>query len=95
MQLLYKKTEYGCRHHPAYTDSSLPTVRFRENPEAALVVDGDVEIFVNAFYKVAALADPPLRFPIHRMSISSAREKSAALLHTANTYESWSYDIYL
>ena len=41
-------------------------------------------------YKLAALEDPPLHFPLGKDAVGAVRAKTSALLSDAEKYESWS-----
>ncbi|KAN0074601.1 hypothetical protein V8E55_011650 [Tylopilus felleus] len=77
--------------HPAYTNPLLSSLQFRGlfvNPNQ--VFNGDPAKFAEVVYKVAYLEDPPLRLPVHPMSLSVSRDKGKQLLETADKWESWS-----
>ncbi|KAG2367754.1 hypothetical protein BDR07DRAFT_1271415 [Suillus spraguei] len=84
--------------HPAYeSNPSLPTRKYR-----ALYPDiedthfnGDPAKFAEVAYKLSRLDDPPIRLPLHRVALESARKKGESLLETAENWSSWSDDIYL
>lgn len=80
--------------HPAYTDPSLPTMRWRGIfGSPGRVFNGDPDKFAEAVYRVAYLEDPPLRLPIHPVSLAVLRRKGKQLLETADKWESWSEDV--
>jgi len=55
---------------------------------------GDPKKAALAFLKIAALENPPFRFPIHNEAIAAARAKATALNEAADKWESWSENIY-
>ena len=55
--------------------------------------NGDPDKFAEAVYRVAYLEDPPLRLPIHPVSLAVLRRKGKQLLETADKWESWSEDV--
>lgn len=79
--------------HPAYTNENLPFNLYRK-VGSTIPADGNSEKAVQQFLKIVALEKPPFRFPIHRNAIADARTKAKNLLEAADTYESWSEDIY-
>jgi hypothetical protein len=79
--------------HPAYTNENLP-VNLDRKQEGTIVADGNPEKAAQQFLKLVALENPPLRFPIHRLVIATARTKAKNFLEAADTYESWSEDVY-
>jgi NAD(P)-dependent dehydrogenase (short-subunit alcohol dehydrogenase family) len=84
--------------HPAYeSNPSLPTRKYR-----ALYPDiedthfnGDPAKFAEVAFKLSRLDDPPIRLPLHRVALESARKKGQSLLETAENWSSWSDDVYL
>jgi len=79
--------------HPAYTNEALPTNlarKWMDKGEAS----GDPEKAALAFLKIAALEDPPFRFPIHKNAIADARAKAESLNEAADKWESWSENVY-
>ncbi|KIM40898.1 hypothetical protein M413DRAFT_445669 [Hebeloma cylindrosporum] len=79
--------------HPAYSNENLPVNLYRQLGDD-VVIDGSPEKAAKQFLKLVALENPPLRFPIHRDAIACARIKAKNLLEAADTYESWSEDVY-
>ncbi|KAH9944674.1 NAD(P)-binding protein [Amylocystis lapponica] len=77
--------------HPAYDgpDSIATKVRQFVKSHAQLPV-GDPQKGVQVLYKLANLADPPLRFPLGKDSVEAIKQKSASLLAVVQQYESWS-----
>ena len=59
-----------------------------------IVADGSSEKAAQQFLKLVELENYPLRFPIHRLVIAAARTKAKNFLEAADTYESWSEDVY-
>ncbi|KAI6027324.1 hypothetical protein BKA83DRAFT_4227433 [Pisolithus microcarpus] len=77
--------------HPAYNDSALPSSQLRNvmsNPDAAF--DGDPIKLAEAMYKLVYLEDPPLRLPLHHVTVEAFREKGRHLIDTADAWASWS-----
>lgn len=85
------------RIHPAYSDPSLPSIQFRQamfsNPNVAF--NGDPVKFAEAMYRLACLEDPPLRLPLHHVTLEALREKGRHLVETADKWASWSEHVYL
>ena len=79
--------------HPAYTNENLP-VNLQRKLGEKFIFDGSSEKAAQQFLKIVALENPPFRFPIHREAITYARNKARNLLEAADTYESWSEDVY-
>ncbi|KAG1885451.1 hypothetical protein F4604DRAFT_1726220 [Suillus subluteus] len=76
--------------HPAYeSNPSLPTRKYRAlYPDIEDThFDGDPAKFAEVAYKLSRLDDPPIRLPLHRVALESARQKGESLLETA---ENWS-----
>lgn len=83
--------------HPAYeSNPSLPSRQYRAlYPDIGKThFDGDPVKFAEVVYKVSRLDDPPLRLPLHRHSLESARKKGESLLEGAEKWASWSDDLY-
>lgn len=82
--------------HPAYTNPLLPTMKLRSiltGDAVDQLFNGDPDKFAVAVYKAAYLDDPPLRLPLHHLSVNIFREKGKQLLETAEKWGSWSEDI--
>lgn len=83
--------------HPAYTsNASLPTRTYRAlypNIEETHF-DGDPTKFAEIVYKLSRLDEPPVRLPLHRVALESARQKGELLLEAAEKWSSWSDDVY-
>ncbi|KAG1746104.1 hypothetical protein EDB19DRAFT_1953769 [Suillus lakei] len=83
--------------HPAYaSNASLPTRTYRAlypNIEDTHF-DGDPAKFAEVVYKLSRLDEPPVRLPLHRVALESARQKGELLLETAEKWSSWSDDVY-
>ncbi|KAI6128776.1 hypothetical protein EDD17DRAFT_1739342 [Pisolithus thermaeus] len=80
--------------HPAYDDPTLPSSEFRKmmsNADAKF--DGDPIKLADAMYKLVYLKDPPLRLPLHHMTVEAFRVKGRHLIDTADTWASWSDDM--
>ncbi|KAI0350185.1 NAD-P-binding protein [Trametes cingulata] len=75
--------------HPAYTNPDLPANRLRAQWNG-FVSPGDTRKAVEVFYKIAALPDPPLRFPVGKDALELIRRKLSALQASMDQYESWS-----
>ncbi|KAG2153662.1 uncharacterized protein EDB93DRAFT_208120 [Suillus bovinus] len=84
--------------HPAYaSNASLPSRIFRDLcPHIEEThFDGDPAKLAEMIYKLSYLDEPPVRLPLHRVSLESARQKGKLLLEAAEKWSSWSDDIYL
>ncbi|KAI6030593.1 hypothetical protein F5J12DRAFT_299795 [Pisolithus orientalis] len=82
--------------HPAYSDPALPSMRTRNmvsNPNTTFT--GDATKFAEAIYKLVYLEDPPLRLPLHHFAVEAVRRKGRHLIDTADTWASWSEDMYV
>ncbi|KAI6027326.1 hypothetical protein BKA83DRAFT_4227460 [Pisolithus microcarpus] len=80
--------------HPAYNDPTLPSRGFRNmmsNPDAKF--DGDPIKFAEAMYKLVYLEDPPLRLPLHHVTVEAFRKKGRHLIDAADAWASWSEDM--
>ncbi|KAI0681637.1 NAD(P)-binding protein [Cerioporus squamosus] len=75
--------------HPAYTNPALPTVAMRSIWDR-FAVQGDARKAMEVVYKLAALENPPLHFPLGKDAIEVVRKATAARLADAEKYESWS-----
>ena len=80
--------------HPAYANPALPSSQFRKLLTSTEVLDGDVSKAVIAIEKFSQLEDAPMRFPLHRRVVASMRSKAKTLSKEADTYESWTEDLY-
>lgn len=83
--------------HPAYaSNASLPTRTYRALYPGIEEThfDGDPAKFAEAVYKLSRLDDPPVRLPLHRVALESARKKGELLLEAADKWSSWSDDVY-
>ncbi|KAH7924637.1 NAD(P)-binding protein [Leucogyrophana mollusca] len=84
--------------HPAYTNPLLPSRKYRSlygQPGIELLSNGDSDKLASAMYRLATLDDPPFRLPLHKVALDAAGRKGRGLLEAANTYKTWSDDIYL
>ncbi|KAG1812418.1 uncharacterized protein BJ212DRAFT_1483055 [Suillus subaureus] len=83
--------------HPAYTsNASLPTRKYRAlYPDIEQThFDGDPAKFAEVAYRLSRLDEPPVRLPLHRVALESARQKGELLLEAAEKWSSWSDDVY-
>ncbi|KAH9930129.1 NAD-P-binding protein [Fomitopsis serialis] len=81
--------------HPAYTKPTLTPAIVRKylasdtfppgTPSAAGAVD--------VIYKIAALENPPLNFPLGKDAVGTAKKKTGELLANAEQFASWSEDL--
>ncbi|KAI0369413.1 NAD-P-binding protein [Pilatotrama ljubarskyi] len=78
--------------HPAYTNPDLPANRFRAQWDG-FASPGDTRKAVEVFYKIAALPEPPLRFPVGKDALRLIRRKLSTLEASMDQYESWSEDL--
>ncbi|KAH7890341.1 hypothetical protein F5I97DRAFT_1800051 [Phlebopus sp. FC_14] len=79
--------------HPAYSDPASPSSQFRAYITSA-AVDGDADKATATIEKLVHLDNPPVRLPLHKKSVASAREKAQSILDDVAAYESWSDDLY-
>lgn len=82
--------------HPAYNDPVLPSMQLRNvmsNTDTAFT--GDPTKLAEAIYKLVYLEDPPLRLPLHNIAVKTLKEKGRHLIDTADTWASWSEDMYV
>ncbi|KIJ62843.1 hypothetical protein HYDPIDRAFT_93555 [Hydnomerulius pinastri MD-312] len=79
--------------HPAYTDETLGSAQQRQWFDSK-TADGDSEKAAIVLEKLAHLDNPPLRFPIHKVSITLARQKAERVQNETDAYESWSEGVY-
>ncbi|KAH9894799.1 NAD-P-binding protein [Cubamyces lactineus] len=75
--------------HPVYQDADLPVSRLRAVWES-FVCPGDVHKAVEAIYKVAALPDPPLHFPLGKDALAEIQGKLDEFGKVLKEYRSWS-----
>ncbi|KIJ66669.1 hypothetical protein HYDPIDRAFT_26100, partial [Hydnomerulius pinastri MD-312] len=80
--------------HPAYTDESLASWQQRRLPQNG-VANGDSVKAVAVIEKLAHLEDPPLRLPLHKLAVDSAKQKAARIQKETEAYEAWSDNIYI
>jgi hypothetical protein len=83
--------------HPAYaSNASLPTRKYRALYPGIEEThfDGDPAKFAEMVYKLSRLDDPPVRLPLHRVALEAARKKGESLLEAAESWASWSDDVY-
>ncbi|KAI8986257.1 NAD-P-binding protein [Trametes punicea] len=78
--------------HPAYSNPDLKANKIRADPGSHVTL-GDTRKAVEAFYKMAALSEPPLHFPLGKDAIALVRKKVSELTATMEAYESWSEDL--
>ncbi|KZT64520.1 NAD(P)-binding protein [Daedalea quercina L-15889] len=78
--------------HPAYTLPTLASAVFRQQMRNGVFPPGTMSIegAVDLIYKVAALEDPPLHFPLGKDAVAAAQKKSAELLTNAECFASCS-----
>lgn len=55
--------------------------------------NGDPEKFGEAVYRTAYLDDPPLRLPVHAVTLNALRKKAKQFLETADEWEAWSEEL--
>ncbi|KAI6030595.1 hypothetical protein F5J12DRAFT_918793 [Pisolithus orientalis] len=82
--------------HPVYNDPVLPSMQLRNvmsNTDTAFT--GDPTKLAEAIYKLVYLGDPPLRLPLHNITVETLKEKGHHLIDTADTWASWSEDMYV
>lgn len=79
--------------HPAYINPGLPGSQIRQFVVSDNV-DGDADKAVVAIEKLSHLDDVPMRLPLHRKVVASARDKIKSLTEDVNNFESWSEDLY-
>jgi hypothetical protein len=58
-------------------------------------VDGDVDKATAAMEKLVHLDHPPLRLPLHKVTVAAVKEKIQNVLDEVHAYESWSDDLYV
>ncbi|KAG1865838.1 hypothetical protein DFJ58DRAFT_770489, partial [Suillus subalutaceus] len=83
--------------HPAYaSNASLPTRTYRALYPGIEQThfDGDPAKFAEMVYNLSRLDEPPVRLPLHRVALESARQKGELLLEAAEKWSSWSDDVY-
>ena len=56
--------------------------------------DGDVSKAVVVIKKVSQLENPPVRFPFHKRTVATLRERAKEYSDLADGYESWVEDLY-
>ncbi|KIJ60909.1 hypothetical protein HYDPIDRAFT_31787 [Hydnomerulius pinastri MD-312] len=78
---------------PAYADPKSPSSIFRSFITSG-AVDGDADKATATIEKLVHLDNPPLRLPLHKRTVASAREKAQSILADVQAYESWSNDLY-
>ncbi|KAG0696448.1 hypothetical protein DFH29DRAFT_951016 [Suillus ampliporus] len=91
---IFQENKRVASQHPAYANPALLSSQFRQF-FASDKIDGDADKAVVAIEKLTHLDDVPMRLPLHRRVIISAREKVKSLTEDANKFETWSEDLYL
>jgi len=76
--------------HPAYDKPTLRVAAARKWPEGNPVVRGDATRRVEIIYRIAALPEPPLHFPMGKDCVQSVKGKITRLQTEIDEYESWS-----
>ncbi|KAH9940608.1 hypothetical protein B0H21DRAFT_754359 [Amylocystis lapponica] len=76
--------------HPAYCEPNSKTADFRKYLEANPLVRGDTSLGMQVIYRLAALPDPPLHFPLGMDSVEAVRRKTARLISITDQFSSWS-----
>ncbi|EMD37838.1 hypothetical protein CERSUDRAFT_94830 [Gelatoporia subvermispora B] len=74
----------------AYAHAPASVVRAKILSLAKNPSGGDPLKAVDAFYRLASLAEPPLHFPIGKDAIELVRRKTEGLLADTNAFASWS-----
>ncbi|KAH7911691.1 hypothetical protein BJ138DRAFT_1085149 [Hygrophoropsis aurantiaca] len=80
--------------HPTYTEPQLPGQQQREFFKSSKIY-GDTAKAVIVMERLAHVDEPPVRMPLHKMSIDLARQKAKRVERETADYESWSEDVYL
>ncbi|KIK91770.1 hypothetical protein PAXRUDRAFT_830542 [Paxillus rubicundulus Ve08.2h10] len=80
---------------PAYTFSASPSSQIRAHLALADSNNGDVDKATAAMEKLVHLDSPPLRLPLHNMTVAAVKEKMQNILDEVDAYESWSDDLYV
>ncbi|OSC98198.1 NAD-P-binding protein [Trametes coccinea BRFM310] len=75
--------------HPAYSSPDLPSNQLRA-AWGTFDPPGDANKAVETFYRIAALPDPPLHFPVGEDAVSAVKQKIAQLEKALQEYGSWS-----
>ncbi|KAH9849469.1 NAD-P-binding protein [Lenzites betulinus] len=78
--------------HPAYSNPELPSNKIRQLKDN-FPLTGDSKKAAGAFWKIAALEDPPLRVPLGKDSINLLRKKLAFYTADLEKYEYLSEDL--
>ncbi|KAM5536905.1 hypothetical protein V8D89_009452 [Ganoderma adspersum] len=77
--------------HPAYSNPALPTSTLRSAWDSYVpTVSGDPRKAMETVYRLAALEQPPLHFPLGKDAVGITRTKTSAVLADTDKYESWS-----
>ncbi|KAH7927535.1 NAD(P)-binding protein [Leucogyrophana mollusca] len=79
--------------HPAYAHPSSPSSQFRKYATSS-AVDGDADKAVAAIEKIVHIDNPPVRLPLHKKTVASAKEKALSILEDVDNYGAWSEDLY-
>lgn len=82
--------------HPAYVSNPFPTCKYRALYPGIEEThfNGDPAKFAEMVYKLSRLDDPPVRLPLHRVALEAARKKGVSFLRAAESWASWSDDVY-
>ncbi|KAI0328382.1 NAD(P)-binding protein [Cubamyces sp. BRFM 1775] len=84
-----KEVAQWTQPHPAYQNPELPISRLRASWES-FVCPGDAHKGAEAFYKIAALPDPPLHFPLGEDAVAQIQAKLDEFGGVLKEYRSWS-----
>ena len=76
--------------HPAYTEPSLASTRFRAFLGSGVRIGGDPLKAVQRIYDLSLVPSPPFRFVIGKDAIASTRAEIKSITEEVNKYESWS-----
>lgn len=94
------RTEFSERNfrplpqHPAYADPALPRSQVCKYIGSPELFDGDVSKAMVVIKKVSQLENPPVRFPLHKRTVATLRERAKEYSDLADGYESWVEDLY-
>ena len=76
--------------HPAYTEPSLASTRFRAFLGSGVRIGGDPLKAVQRIYELSLLSDLPFRFPLGKDAVAGVKAQLKKIEDDVVKYESWS-----
>ena len=76
--------------HPAYTEPSLASTRFRAFLGSGVRIGGDPLKAVQRIYEFSLWSDLPFRFPLGKDAVTTIKAELESIGQDVKKYESWS-----